>query len=46
MNQKTFKPNLDLVVARFSIFGMVAIVYTALSANGLPSWFLWLVLNI
>ncbi|MBF6951830.1 hypothetical protein HN247_11975 [Acinetobacter baumannii] len=44
MNQKTFKPNLDLVVARLSIFGMVAIVYTALSANGLPSWFLWLVL--
>ncbi|WP_436462968.1 hypothetical protein [Acinetobacter seifertii] len=44
MSQKTFKPNLDLVVARFSIFGMVAIVYTALSANGLPSWFLWFVL--
>ncbi|EPJ8738980.1 TPA: hypothetical protein OXK33_002016 [Acinetobacter baumannii] len=44
MIQKKIKPDLDLVFARFSIFGMVAIVYTALSANGFPSWFLWLVL--
>lgn len=44
MNQKTFKPNLDLVLARFATFGMMAILFAVLSANGLPSWFLWLVL--
>lgn len=44
MNKKSIKPNSDLVLARFAIFGMVAIVFTVLSINGLPSWFLWLVM--
>lgn len=44
MKNKTIKPNTDLVLARFAIFGMVAIVFTVLSINGLPSWFLWLVM--
>ncbi|HEM7454132.1 TPA: hypothetical protein U2J32_002978 [Acinetobacter nosocomialis] len=44
MIQKKIKPDLDLVLARFATFGMLAIVFAVLSTNGLPSWFLWLVL--
>lgn len=44
MNKKTIKPNTDLIFARFAILGMVAIVFTVLSINGLPSWFMWLVM--
>ncbi|WP_216073095.1 hypothetical protein [Acinetobacter nosocomialis] len=44
MNHKKIKPDLDLVLARFATFGMLAIVFAVLSTNGLPSWFLWLVL--
>lgn len=44
MNKKMIKPNLDLITARFSIFVILAILFTILSVNGLPSWFLWVVL--
>ncbi|WP_407493692.1 hypothetical protein [Acinetobacter baumannii] len=44
MSHKIIKPDLDLVLARFAIFGMLAILFAVLSTNGLPSWFLWLVL--
>ncbi|MCY0272920.1 MULTISPECIES: hypothetical protein [Acinetobacter] len=44
MSHKIIKPDLDLVFARFAIFGMLAILFAVLSTNGLPSWFLWLVL--
>ncbi|EPQ5081232.1 hypothetical protein LN924_000228 [Acinetobacter baumannii] len=44
MIHKKIKPDLDLVLARFAIFGMLAILFAVLSTNGLPSWFLWLVL--
>lgn len=46
MKNKTIKPNVDLVLARFAIFGILAILFTILSANGVTPWFLWVLMLI
>ncbi|OCY88174.1 hypothetical protein [Acinetobacter pittii] len=44
MIHKTTKPVLDLVFARFAIFGVLAILFVASSVNGHPSWLTWVVM--
>ncbi len=44
MSHKTIKPDLDLVLARFAIFGVLAILFVASSVNGHPSWLTWVVM--
>ncbi|HHP7939550.1 TPA: hypothetical protein ACSIP7_001606 [Acinetobacter baumannii] len=44
MSHKTIKPDLDLVMARFAIFGVLAILFVAPSVNGHPSWLTWTVM--
>ncbi|MCZ6920286.1 hypothetical protein [Acinetobacter baumannii] len=44
MIHKTTKPDLDLVLARFAIFGVLAILFVASSVNGHPSWLTWIVM--
>ncbi|MGE9819900.1 hypothetical protein ACQP6V_17235 [Acinetobacter baumannii] len=44
MIHKTIKPDLDLVLARFAIFGVLAILFVASSVNGHPSWLTWVVM--
>lgn len=46
MKIKLIKPNLDLVLARLSIFGILAILFTILSVNGITPWFLWVLMLI
>lgn len=44
MSHKIIKPDLDLVFARFAIFGMLAILFAVSYANGHPSWLTWVVM--
>ncbi|USU94158.1 hypothetical protein [Acinetobacter pittii] len=44
MSHKTIKPDLDLVFARFAIFGMLAILFAAISVKGDAPWFTWVVM--
>lgn len=44
MSHKTIKPDLDLVLARLSIFGMLAILFAIPSVNGHPTWLTWVVM--
>ena len=46
MNKKAIKPNVDLVIARFAIFGILAILFTILCINGVTPWFLWVLMLI
>ncbi|HAV3490027.1 hypothetical protein [Acinetobacter baumannii] len=44
MSHKIIKPDLDLVFARFAIFGMLAILFAVISVNGDAPWFAWVVM--
>lgn len=44
MIHKTIKPDLDLVLARFAIFGILAILFAVPAVNGHPSWLTWVVM--
>lgn len=44
MSHKTIKPDLDLILARFAIFGILAILFAVPSVNGHPSWLTWVVM--
>ncbi|MEG8266593.1 hypothetical protein MKR65_06685 [Acinetobacter baumannii] len=44
MSHKIIKPDLDLVFARFAIFGMLAILFAVSYVNGHPSWLTWVVM--
>lgn len=44
MSHKTIKPDLDLILARFAIFGILAILFAVPSINGHPSWLTWVVM--
>ncbi|CAM0738014.1 hypothetical protein [Acinetobacter baumannii] len=44
MSHKIIKPDLDLVLARFAIFGVLTILFVASSVNGHPSWLTWIVM--
>ncbi|MDD9319962.1 hypothetical protein M0O54_07465 [Acinetobacter lactucae] len=44
MIHKTIKPDIDLILARFAIFGVLAILFVASSVNGHPSWLTWAVM--
>lgn len=44
MSHKIIKPNLDLVFARFAIFGMLASLFAVSYVNGHPSWLTWVVM--
>ncbi|AYX87280.1 hypothetical protein ACNF35_15940 [Acinetobacter baumannii] len=44
MSHKIIKPDLDLVFARFAIFGMLASLFAVSYVNGHPSWLTWVVM--
>lgn len=44
MSHKTIKPDLDLILARFAIFGILAILFAVPAVNGHPSWLTWVVM--
>lgn len=44
MSHKIIKPNLDLIFARFAIFGMLASLFAVSYVNGHPSWLTWVVM--
>ncbi|KQE79760.1 hypothetical protein APB90_17325 [Acinetobacter baumannii] len=44
MSHKIIKPDLDLVFARFAIFGMLSSLFAVSYVNGHPSWLTWVVM--